>query len=48
MVRRGLVEAHRLLDYFREIEPKLYRYPAIDPPSFRRAVEDFVRSRDCA
>lgn len=43
LVRRGLVEAPRLLHFFREIEPKLYRFPAIDPPSFRRGVESFVR-----
>ncbi len=43
LTKRGLVEAPRLLHYFGEIEPKLYRYPAIDPPSFRRAVERFVR-----
>jgi hypothetical protein len=40
MLRRGLVEPERLGDFFRKIEPMLYRYPAIDPPSFQRAVED--------
>lgn len=40
MLRRGLVEPARLRELFEQIEPKLYRYPAIDPASFRRAVED--------
>jgi len=39
MLRRGLVERERLLELFAEIEPELYRFPAIDPPSFRRRVE---------
>ena len=39
MLRRGLVDAARAREYFRRIEPELYRYPAIDPPAFRRAVE---------
>ncbi len=39
MRRRGLVERQRALEYFLGIEPELYRYPAIDPPAFRRAVE---------
>ena len=40
MIRRGLVEPARALEYLGEIEPNLYRYPALDPASFRRAVED--------
>lgn len=39
MLRRGIIEPRRALDLFAEIEPQLYRYPAIDPASFRRAVE---------
>lgn len=42
MVRRGLVDPAELLRLFGEIEPTLYRYPAIDAPSFRRRVEGFV------
>jgi hypothetical protein len=26
----------------REIEPQLYRFPAIDPADLRRRVEDFL------
>ena len=40
MLRRGLVERARLLEYFDAIEPWLYRYPAIDPYTFRQAVLD--------
>jgi len=39
MIARGLVEAVRAIEYFRRIEPDLYRFPAIDPPTFRKAVE---------
>jgi hypothetical protein len=38
MLARALVEPPRALEYFRRIEPELYRNPAIDPPTFRRAV----------
>jgi hypothetical protein len=27
---------------FTTIEPELYRYSAVDPPSFRRAVQEVV------
>lgn len=39
LIGRGLVERERLREYFDAIEPELYRFPAIDPASFRRAVE---------
>ena len=39
MLARGLVEAGRLRACFAEIEPQLYRFPAIDVADFRRAVE---------
>lgn len=38
MIARGLVERARLRELFDAIEPSLYRFPAIDPASFRRAV----------
>jgi hypothetical protein len=38
MLRRGLIDRGDALRYFEEIEPRLYRYPAIDPSSFRAAV----------
>ena len=39
MVARGLVDPVKALDLFHRIEPELGRFPAIDPPTFRRAVE---------
>lgn len=39
MIEGGLVERAELLRLFESIEDQLHRYPAIDPPSFRRAVE---------
>jgi hypothetical protein len=39
----GLVDPSRLLELFEAIEPQLYRFPAIDPASFRAAVERVVR-----
>jgi hypothetical protein len=44
MAARGLVEPARLLVFFEQIAPGLYRFPAIDPASFRRAVEQTVRT----
>lgn len=43
MQREGLVDPELLLALLARIEPELYRYPAIDPPTFRRAVERFAR-----
>lgn len=43
MISHGLVTREKLVELFQRIEPELYRYPAIDPPTFRRAVESFVR-----
>lgn len=39
MLQMELIDARRARDYFARIEPELYRYPAIDPASFRRAME---------
>ena len=44
MVEDGLVDSERLVAFFDQIEPDLYRYPAIDAASFRQAVESFVAS----
>lgn len=41
----GLIEHERLKELFEAIDPVLYRYPAIDPAAFRRAVEAFAASR---
>lgn len=39
MVSRGMVDSKRALELFAEVEPELFRYPAIDPASFRSKVE---------
>ena len=44
MVALGLVDPARLSEFFAMIAPDLYRYPAIDPATFRRAVEDAVQA----
>jgi len=43
MLAEGLVEPEQLRQHFQAIEPGLYRYPAIDPPSFRRAVDEMLQ-----
>jgi hypothetical protein len=40
MLERGLVDRESAGSYFDEIESELYRFPAIDPRTFRRRVED--------
>lgn len=42
MLQRGLVERERLLACFQQIEPELYRYPALDPATFRRSLEEIL------
>ncbi len=39
MLTRGLISAADVREQFERIEPELYRFPAIDPASFRRAVD---------
>lgn len=45
MLKLGLVESERALWYLEAIEPELYRFPAIDPPSLRRAAEAIFGER---
>ncbi|MDQ7843038.1 MAG: DUF6036 family nucleotidyltransferase [Armatimonadota bacterium] len=46
MIRMKLVDPSRAVEYFRRIEPDLYRYPAVDPPTFRRAVEEIFTAHE--
>ncbi len=39
MIERGLVEPHRLRELFDQIEPSLFRYPAIRAEDFRSKLE---------
>jgi hypothetical protein len=41
MVHAGLVRVERLPEMFAQIEPRLIRYPAVNPASFRASVEGF-------
>ena len=45
MIARRLVEREQLQRFFAEIETELFRFPAIDPPSFRRRVEAVLTAR---
>jgi hypothetical protein len=40
LLERGLVEPVKLRGFFAEIEPELYRFPAVDPRDFRRSVDE--------
>ena len=44
MSTAGLIDATRLRRYFEEIEPQLFRFPAVDPVSFRSAVDGMFPS----
>ena len=44
MLRRDLVDPEQLTRFAREVVPDLIRYPAVDPASFLRAVDEYVRS----
>jgi hypothetical protein len=38
MLERNLIASAKAVEYFEVIEPKLYRYPAVDAATFRKAV----------
>jgi hypothetical protein len=40
MLSRGLVTPTAAWAYFESIAPRLYRYPAVDPATFRTAMRD--------
>lgn len=46
MFRCALIEPIQLKDLFEAIVPRLYRYPAIDPPAYRRAVEKSIEDSE--
>ncbi len=43
MIDSGLVDPADARARFEEIEPELYRFPAIDPASFREAIEELFK-----
>ena len=42
MFQRGLVQAGPLMKHFEAIEGQIYRFPALDAPAFRSAVENAI------
>ena len=38
MLRSRRIDPQTAIEYFQQIEPRLYLYPAIDPASFRRSL----------
>ena len=46
LLDRALIEPGRLRELFSAIEPQLHRNPAVDPKSFRRRLEEALRSRE--
>ena len=45
MITDGLVDPVRLSGFYQQLEPELFRYPAIDPPAFRSRVESALAPR---
>ncbi|HVY77731.1 MAG TPA: DUF6036 family nucleotidyltransferase [Solirubrobacterales bacterium] len=45
MIASGLVDPADAMTRFEAIEPELYRFPALDPDSFRRSVEELFGRR---
>ena len=45
MIDLGLVEPRRLLELFSRVEDQLYKYPAIDAKSLRKAVEQIAEEQ---
>ena len=45
LIARGLVEPQGLREMFVAIEPRLHRYPAVDPASFRKRLDDALRPK---
>ena len=39
LLARGLVDPQRLRELFEVIEPRLHRFPAVDPASFRKRLD---------
>ena len=46
MLADSMLDRQKLLALFNEIEPQLYKFPAIDPASFARAVSRAVETKE--
>lgn len=45
MCKSKLIKASELMAHFDRISAQLYRYPAIDPASFRKSVAEFAKQQ---
>jgi hypothetical protein len=45
LLARSLVDPRRLRELFEDIQPRLHRFPAVDPPSFRKRLDEALRTR---
>ncbi|PYS92275.1 MAG: hypothetical protein DMF62_00890 [Acidobacteria bacterium] len=45
MIELGLIEREKLSDLFSQIEAQLHRYPAINPATFARSVQNILSER---
>jgi hypothetical protein len=43
MLQRGLIDPEELRRRFEQIEPQIYRFPAIDPVAFRRSLDEALQ-----
>ena len=43
MIEKGLIETDKLIYFFQQIEPNLFRYPSINPSAFRKSLEEVVK-----
>lgn len=46
MLERGLIDPQELRRRFEQIEPRLYKFPAIDPAAFRRALVEALQDEE--
>jgi hypothetical protein len=46
MLQRGLIDPEELRRRFEQIEPQVYRFPAIDPVAFRRALDEALQAEE--
>lgn len=42
MVESGQVDPKRLLELYEEVESEFYRFPAVEPPSLKAAVQSLA------
>jgi hypothetical protein len=45
LLERGLVDPQGLRDLFEAVVPRLHRYPAVDPASFRKRLDEALRPK---